>query len=115
MTNHLAFEAVDRHLRDVCDNQNAFGGKLVHLGGDFKQILPVIAHGSRESIVVAKIHRAIFWNECSIFHLRINMKLQQTDEPNMSMHIIEDFARWILQVGNDKVQGIAISDDGEPN
>ena len=43
------------------------------------------------------------------------MKLQQTDEPNMSMHIIEDFARWILQVGIGEVQGIAISDDGEPN
>ena len=31
------------------------------------------------------------------------------------MHIIEDFARWILQVGDGEVQGIAISDDGEPN
>ena len=30
-------------------------------------------------------------------------------------HIIEEFARWILQVGDGEVQGIAISDDGEPN
>jgi len=36
MMNRLAFEAVDHHLRDVCDNQNAFGGKLVLLGGDFR-------------------------------------------------------------------------------
>ena len=36
MINHLAFEAVDYNLKDICDNQNAFGGKLSHLGGDFR-------------------------------------------------------------------------------
>jgi len=60
MMNRLAFEAVHRHLQDICDNQDAFGGKLVLLGGDFRQILPVITHGSLESIVAATIHRATF-------------------------------------------------------
>jgi len=36
MMNRLAFEVVDRHLKDICDNQNAFSGKLVFLGGDFR-------------------------------------------------------------------------------
>jgi len=36
-------------------------------------------------------------------------------EPNETTHIIEEFARWILQVGDAQVQGIAISDNGEPN
>jgi len=31
MINHFAFEVVDRHLKDICDNQSAFGGKLVLL------------------------------------------------------------------------------------
>ena len=56
MMNRLTFEAVDCHLRDICDNQNAFDGKRVLLGEDFRQILPVIPHGSRESIVAATIH-----------------------------------------------------------
>jgi len=60
MMNRLAFEAVNRHLKDICDNENTFGGKLVVLGGDFRQLLPVVAHGSRESIVVATVHRASF-------------------------------------------------------
>jgi len=94
MMNRLAFEAIDRHLKDICDNQNAFGGKLVLLKGDFRQILPVITHGSRESIVAAPIHRASFWNECSILHLRINMRLQRIDEPSETTHSIEEFARW---------------------
>jgi len=111
MMNHLAFEAVDCHLKDICDNQNAFSGKLVLLGGDFRQILLVITHGSRNSIFAATIHRATFWNECSILHLRINMRLQQIDEPNKTMHIVDEFA---LQVEGVEVQGIAISDNGEP-
>ena len=28
---------------------------------------------------------------------------------------VKEFARWILPVGDGQVQGIAISDDGEPN
>ena len=28
---------------------------------------------------------------------------------------VKEFARWILEVGNGQVQGIAISDDGDPN
>jgi len=37
MMNRLAFKAVNRHLKDICDNENAFGGKLVVLGGDFNK------------------------------------------------------------------------------
>jgi len=32
MMNRLAFEAVDRHHKDICDSQNAFDRKLVLLG-----------------------------------------------------------------------------------
>ncbi|XP_021765519.1 uncharacterized protein LOC110730050 [Chenopodium quinoa] len=42
MTHRLAFEAVDRHFKDICSDSRVFGGKLVVLGGDFRQILPVV-------------------------------------------------------------------------
>jgi len=81
MMNQLAFELANRHLKDICDNENAFRGKLVIFLGDFKQILPVITHGSRESIVVATIHQSSFWNDCHIMHLHINLRLQQPINP----------------------------------
>ena len=43
------------------------------------------------------------------------MRLQRIDEPNEAVPNVEEFARWILEVGDGQVQGIAISDDGEPN
>jgi len=67
--NWLAFEAVNHHLKDICDNENAFGGKLVVLGGDFRQKLPVVTHGSRKSIVAATIHRASFLERLSCYAL----------------------------------------------
>ncbi|XP_028094153.1 uncharacterized protein LOC114294224 [Camellia sinensis] len=43
-------EAVDRTLMDICDSEKPFGGVTVVLGGDFRQILPVIPKGVREQI-----------------------------------------------------------------
>jgi len=56
MMNRLVFEAVNRYLKDICDNENAFGGKLVMFGEDFRQILLVVTHSSRKSIVATIVH-----------------------------------------------------------
>ncbi|XP_028106139.1 uncharacterized protein LOC114305254, partial [Camellia sinensis] len=44
-------EAVDRTLRDTCDSEKPFGGITVVLGGDFRQILPIITKGVHEQII----------------------------------------------------------------
>lgn len=57
MMHKHCFEALDRSLRDVIGttNPNAkdmpFGGKVIVFGGDFRQILLVIAGGTRQDIV----------------------------------------------------------------
>jgi len=48
-------------------------------------------------------------------HLRIKMRLQRVDQSNETTDRLEGFARWILQVGECKVQEIPISKDVEPN
>jgi RecG-like helicase len=54
MTNKQCFEAFDRSLRDIIGETYEkaldipFGGKVVVLGGDPKQILPVIENGTKE-------------------------------------------------------------------
>lgn len=42
MTQTLCFKAFDRILRDLMKCDLPFGGKCIVLGGDFRQILPVI-------------------------------------------------------------------------
>jgi hypothetical protein len=51
MMHRQTFEAIDRTLRDLMQLDDAqvtekiFGGKIVVLGGDFRQILPVVPKG----------------------------------------------------------------------
>ena len=45
MAHRFAFEAVDRTFRDLTNVDEPFGGKIFILGGDFRQILPVVIRG----------------------------------------------------------------------
>ena len=46
-----ALECVDMLLRDLLHNNMPLGGKVLVLGGDFRQVLPVMPHCAREDIV----------------------------------------------------------------
>jgi hypothetical protein len=82
MTYRHCFKSLDRTIRDVLaedEPANAiipFGGKLVILGGDFHQILPVVHKGSRSAIVNASITSSNLWQHVSVLKLHTNMRLQ---------------------------------------
>jgi len=46
-----ASEIMDRTLRDIMNNNLPFGEKIIVLGGDFRQLLPIKVHGTRNEIV----------------------------------------------------------------
>lgn len=85
-------EAVDRTLRDIRDNPNPFGGITVVLGGDFRQILPVVPKGVREEIVSASLRRSYLWDEIQVLTLNLNMRLNTSDPRNA------DFANFLMEV-----------------
>ncbi|GBM71541.1 hypothetical protein AVEN_219403-1, partial [Araneus ventricosus] len=53
MTHVHAFIAVDRLLQDLANCSLPFGGKVILLGGDFRQVLPVVLKGSRSLSVAS--------------------------------------------------------------
>ncbi len=85
MMHHRAFEAVDRTLRDLMQLDDAqatekiFSGKTMVLGGDFRQILPVVPKGGREDIVSASLPRSHLWQHVTILHLHINMRVMASN------------------------------------
>ena len=82
MTNRCCFEALDRTMKDILSEHkpgNAmlpFGGKPVILGGDFKQILPVVRKGSRAAVVGASITNSRLWRHVVLLKLHTNMRLR---------------------------------------
>lgn len=81
MTHRHCFEAVDRTHRDLLkfekpsSTYKPFGGKVVVLGGDFRQILPVIPKSTRPQVVNATINSSYLWSHCIVMSLHTNMRL----------------------------------------
>ncbi|MCH79269.1 ATP-dependent DNA helicase PIF1 [Trifolium medium] len=100
MMHKHCFEAVDRTLKDIMKNENyPFGGKVVVLGGDFRQILPVIPKGTRYEIVQATINSSHLWQHCEVLTLTTNMRLLAgCAGPDMEDR--KRFSDWILGIGN---------------
>ncbi|KAJ1284859.1 hypothetical protein BS78_03G237300 [Paspalum vaginatum] len=106
MTNKQCFEALDRSLRDIMsekyeDASNiAFGGKVVVLGGDPKQILLVIENGSKAQIINASIISSYLWSTVKILFLTKNMRLKKANISDAEYKELESFNNWILAIGN---------------
>jgi hypothetical protein len=73
MTNKLAFEAMDRTLRDLTDRNEPFGDIVFVMSGDFCQVLPIIPRGSHADIVSVSIKNSYLWEFIEVFHLSENM------------------------------------------
>jgi len=105
MMNKMCFEAFDRTLRDImknvddANNGKPFGGKVMVLGGDFRQILHVIKKGSWFDIIKAAINYSELWNCCQVLKLSKNMRLS-TATDTRTTNDIKEFADWILKIGD---------------
>ena len=110
MIQSFCYEALDRTLRDICRDEQGepstqvFGGKVVLFGGDFRQILPVIPNASRNQVVHATINSSYLWQHCKVMKLTVNMRLS-TGSNESEKKEIQDFADWILDIGDGKIGG----------
>ena len=83
-----ALEIVDKTLRDVSYKDEPFGGKLIVLGGDFRQILPVVKRGFRNTFIEETIKNSFLWLLFNISNLKINIRTQN-----------KEFASFLLDIG----------------
>jgi hypothetical protein len=106
MNNRCCFEALDRSLLDVLTNGNdlpndkPFGGKSILLGGDFRQILPIIPGGIKEDIVHASLCSSVLWSKFKVLTLTENMRLSSNGLSNDQKKELAIFANWILAIGD---------------
>jgi len=94
MAHRFAFEAVDRTFRDLTEIDKPFGGIIFIMGGDFRQILPVVIRGTRAHIIDACIKSSELWKYVTVLHLTINMRIQDNEQ--------KQFVNYLLQIGEGK-------------
>jgi hypothetical protein len=87
-----ALRAIDTMLQDITGLQNVhFGGKVFILGGDFRQVLPIVPRQPRTVIVENCLKSSPLWPLFKIVKLKRNMRTGEDQQ---------DFARWLLELGN---------------
>lgn len=106
MTHRRCFEALDNTMRDILSEHDPtkaiipFGGKPIVLGGDFRQILPVVRKGSRSAIVGASITNSRLWQHVVLLRLHTNMRLLSPSLKVSKRDELELFSNWVLAIGD---------------
>ena len=100
MMHRYVFECVHRTLCDIMKSDNPFGGKIVLLGGDFRQVLPVIRHGSQANVIFSSLQHSFLWTHVCKLHLTINMRVHTLTTGQCSSNADTSFERFILNIGN---------------
>ena len=110
-----ALDAVDRLLRDFMQIDEPFGGKVLVMGGDFRQVLPVMPRATRAEILDHSLQQHPLWrgHYIQVRHLTANMRARGDDEAQ------QEWRRFLLTVGDGTVpvhpvlspQAIRLPDD----
>jgi hypothetical protein len=79
---------LDRLLQDLMGNTVPFGGKCLVLGGDFRQYLPVVPHGTSALQASACLKASTLW------HIFEQLSLTESIRPEQDAQ----FAPWPLRV-----------------
>ena len=87
MAHKDALEVVDRLLKYLMDSEEPFCGKVMVLGGDFWQVLPVITKATPPQIVNAWIVASYLWRR---FHLiRFTTNVRASGDPEYQQFLLK--------------------------
>ena len=96
-----ALDAADNVLRDLCDDDRPFGGKVLVMGGDFRQVLPVVPRADDAKIKAHVVTRHRYFAEGFVerHSLAKNMRaaLASTTAPSTNTR---DYSEFLLEIGD---------------
>ena len=69
-------EALDTLLKDLMNTKALFGGKVLVLGGDFRQTLPVVCSGKKRGLYKYTPVFGIILKNCAYLKTYVRKKIQ---------------------------------------
>ena len=91
MSHRHQIESVDRSMQDLLKSDQRFGGICTVFGGDPRQILPVVRHGTRAHIVHVCVMSSPLWAGVQEMKLSTNMRVDPEEL---------EFSEYVLGIGN---------------
>ncbi|XP_044005453.1 uncharacterized protein LOC122850360 [Aphidius gifuensis] len=91
MAPRYCMEIGDKTYKYFMDSNLPFGGKVMLIGGDFRQLLPVKVNATRSELVNLSIKFSHLWKNFSMFTLTENMRTLPEET---------EFAKYLLDVGD---------------
>ena len=85
-----SLRVIDQLLKEIMNNNRPFGGKVLILGGDFRQTANIVPHGTVTDIIEMCIKNSQLWSHVTRRSLITNMRSSGE----------ENFNAWLLKVGN---------------
>ena len=113
MGNRKLFAVVDRVLKDIMRGVDEslgdvlFGGKIMVLSGDWRQLPPVVRHAGRAGTVTSCLKYAQMWQNFTVLTLTTNMRVETLGRGTAEAEEVHSFSEWLLDVGaglDDKVE-----------
>ncbi|XP_054091375.1 uncharacterized protein LOC128923026 [Zeugodacus cucurbitae] len=98
MAHKRALEALNRTLKDLRNDSRCFGGAMILLSGDFRQILPVIPRSTAADEINACLKSSSLWRYVKKLQLTTNMRVTLLNDTSA-----EDFSEQLLTIGNGQV------------
>ncbi|XP_072380855.1 ATP-dependent DNA helicase pif1-like [Diabrotica undecimpunctata] len=98
MAHKRALEALNRTLKDLRNDSRCFGGAMILLSGDFRQILPVIPRSTAADEINACLKSSNLWRYVKKLQLTTNMRVTLLNDT-----AAEDFSEQLLTIGNGQV------------
>ncbi|CAF4341595.1 unnamed protein product [Rotaria sp. Silwood2] len=89
-----ALNAVDILLRDIMNIDAPLGGKIMTLGADFRQVLPIIRFANRSELIAASLKGSNLWPYFKVIHLHQDMRTGPGEEA---------FSKSLIKLGNDEL------------
>ncbi|XP_058810633.1 uncharacterized protein LOC131675610 [Phymastichus coffea] len=91
MAPRYALEIVNKTLQNFMNNNLPFGGKVIIVGGDLRQLFPIKVHGTRNEILSLYVKYSTVWKNFTKFSLSTNMRILPNEV---------EFSKFLLDLGN---------------
>ncbi|KAK1938047.1 hypothetical protein P3T76_009197 [Phytophthora citrophthora] len=113
MMQGACFEAVDRTLRDIMNNETEpFGGKVMGFSGDHRQILPVLRNATRAETLKVCFKASPLWKYLRQVRLIENMRMKTAPDPDSAAELAE-FSDFLLQIGEGRYPANRDTDESD--